>query len=113
MSTLQFQQEPASLTNLRRTYREHVTARPDLAGVLDRILEDASDDLAAVGVSFPAVQAAAAPSRVAVAEGLSCEEAWARPDVIDLRFDRRYRWKKAAGIGAIASRGKSTGRGCI
>ena len=113
MGTLPFRQESHSLAKLRRTYRERLAARPELADVLDRILEDASDDLAAVGVSFPAVQAEEAPSRVAIAEGLSCEEAWARPDVIDLRFDRRYRWKKAAGIGAIASRGKSTGRGCI
>ena len=97
MGTLPFRPEPASLVKLRRTYRERVAARPDLADVLDRILEDASDDLAAVGVSFPPVHAEPPPIGVHVVK-LPFDERNAREDLISLWFDRRYRKKSGGGF---------------
>jgi hypothetical protein len=50
--TVPFQPDPLSLVTLRRTYRDRVTARPDLAGALDRILEEATSEVAAAGVPY-------------------------------------------------------------
>jgi hypothetical protein len=97
MTTLPFRPEPASLAKLRRTYRERLAARPDLAGALDRILEAASDDLAAVGVSFPPVHAEPPPIGVHVVK-LPFDERDARKDLISLWFDRRYRKKGGGGF---------------
>src|SRR5712691_5535017 len=98
MTTLPFRQEPASLAKLRRTYRERLAARPDLADVLDRILEDASEDLAAAGTSVQRrVRAEPPPIGVHVVK-LPFDERNARKDLISLWFDRRYRKKSGGGF---------------
>ena len=98
MGALPFRPEPASLSKLRRTYRERLASRPDLAGALDRILEDASEDLAHAGTAVPAVQAVKAPPIAVHVVKLPFDERDARKDLISLWFDRRYRKKSGGGF---------------